>query len=136
MKAICAASQARDVHQLDNAVQKYQPQLADDQVIQEHLATLKSNLLEKNLSRLIEPFSRVEISHIAKLIDLPEHEIEVKLSQMILDKKLNGILSQEDRALKIFEPSESDKVYDDALEMIEAMGDVVDSLYKKAELLK
>ena len=31
---------------------------------------------------------------------------------MILDKKLNGILSQEDRALKIFEPSESDKVYD------------------------
>ncbi len=31
---------------------------------------------------------------------------------MILDKKLNGILSQEDRALKIFEPSESDKVYE------------------------
>ena len=31
---------------------------------------------------------------------------------MILDKKLNGILSQEDRALKIFEPSESDKLYD------------------------
>ena len=34
---------------------------------------------------------------------------------MILDKKLNGILSQEDRALKIFEPSESDKVYDVSL---------------------
>jgi len=136
MKAICAASQARDVHQLDNAVQKYQPQLIDDNVIQEHLATLKSNLLEKNLSRLIEPFSRVEIAHIAKLIDLPEEEIERKLSQMILDKKLNGILSQEDRALKIFEPSESDKLYEDAIEMIGSMGDVVDSLYKKAEMLK
>ena len=31
---------------------------------------------------------------------------------MILDKKLNGILSQEDRALKIFEPSDSDLVYE------------------------
>lgn len=31
---------------------------------------------------------------------------------MILDKKLVGILSQEDRALQIFEPSESDKVYE------------------------
>jgi len=55
---------------------------------------------------------------------------------MILDKKLNGILSQEDRALKIFEPSESDKLYEDAIEMIGSMGDVVDSLYKKAEMLK
>ena len=34
IQAICAASQARDVHQLDNAVQKYQPQLIDDNVIQ------------------------------------------------------------------------------------------------------
>ena len=34
VQAICAASQARDVHQLDNAVQKYQPQLIDDNVIQ------------------------------------------------------------------------------------------------------
>ena len=53
-------------------------------LIKEHLATLKSNLLEKNLSRLIEPFSRVEISHIAKLIDLPEAEIEVSLMGHVL----------------------------------------------------
>jgi len=136
MKEICEASKNRDVHQLEAAVQKYHPQLCDDTVIQEHLETLKSNLLEKNLKRLIEPYSRVEIAQISKLIELPEPEIERKLSQMILDKKLNGILSQEDRALKIFEPSESDLVYEDALEMIGALEDVVASLYKKAEKLK
>jgi len=42
------------------------------------LETLKSNLLEKNLKRLIEPYSRVEIAQISKLIELPEPEIEVK----------------------------------------------------------
>lgn len=136
MKEICTASQNRDVHQLERAVQKYHPQLCDDTVIQEHLETLKSNLLEKNLKRLIEPYSRVEIAQISKLIELPESDIERKLSQMILDKKLNGILSQEDRALKIFEPSESDLVYEDALDMIGALEDVVASLYKKAEKLK
>lgn len=136
MKEICSASQNRDVHQLEAAVQKYHPQLCDDTVIQEHLETLKSNLLEKNLKRLIEPYSRVEIVQIAKLIELPEQDIERKLSQMILDKKLNGILSQEDRALKIYEPSESDLVYEDALDMIGALEDVVASLYKKAEKLK
>merc|ERR1712134_94585 len=106
------------------AIQKYHPQLCEDTFIQEHLETLKTNLLEKNLNRLIEPYSRVEISKIASLIGLPEASVERKLSQMILDKKLNGILSQEDRALQIFEPTETDLVYDDALDMIGALEDV------------
>lgn len=49
-----------------------------DPVMSTHLAGLKDNLLEQNLIRVIEPFSKVEITHVAKLMEMPVKEIEAK----------------------------------------------------------
>ena len=59
-----------------------------------HLGKLYQSMLEKNLCRIIEPYSKVQVKHIAQKIELPEAQIEKKLSLMILDKKIQGILDQ------------------------------------------
>jgi len=88
MKAIGVASQKRSLAEFQKTLETYKTELIDDLFVRSHLDTLYDNLLEQNLTRLIEPFSKVQIDHIAHLIKLPKDTVERKLSQMILDKKI------------------------------------------------
>lgn len=131
MKAIAQASRNRSMAELQTALTKYKAQLVDDPIIKSHLNTLYDTMMEKNLCRIIEPFSRIQIEHVAKIINLPLEPVEKKLSQMILDKKLNGILDQGEGVLIIFEDTDVNKTYEAALETIQSLGKVVDALYQK-----
>jgi len=135
MKAIANASQKRSLAEFQKNLESYKVELLDDSFVRSHLDALYDNLLQQNLSRIIEPFSKVQIDHIAYLIKLPKDTVERKLSQMILDKKLSGILDQGTGALILFETKPTDMVYENSLSIIQSMGKVVDSLYVKVKKL-
>ncbi|NXY59092.1 PSD11 ATPase, partial [Callaeas wilsoni] len=135
LKCVAQASKNRSLADFEKALTDYKVELRDDPIINTHLAKLYDNLLEQNLIRVIEPFSRVQIEHIASLIKLSKAEVERKLSQMILDKKFHGILDQGEGVLIIFDEPPVDKTYEAALETIQNMSKVVDSLYNKAKKL-
>lgn len=135
MKAVADAYKSRDIAQFEAAYIDYKTELADDQIIQRHLGELKEKLIEQNLKRLIEPFSRVEVSHIAELIDLPKTSIESKLSEMILDQKLNGILDQGTGVLVLFDCTPTDDTYTAGLETIKELSSAVGKLYSRAQIV-
>lgn len=74
------------------AFNRYADQLKRDCVIDQHVKSLSNTMLEKDLCRVIEPYSFVEISHIAKTVGLDQSIVEKKLAQMVLDKKISGFL--------------------------------------------
>lgn len=135
MKSIATASHKRSLADFQKTLVTYKVQLKDDPIVSAHLKTLYDNLLEQNLCRIIEPFSKVQVQHIANLIKLPVANVEKKLSQMILDKKFHGILDQGAGVLVVFDETDADKTYETALETIHDMGKVVDALYNKAKKL-
>lgn len=53
-------------------------ELNNDVIIRNHLASLYDTLFEQNLLRIIEPYSRVEIAHVAQLVQLPTVQVEAK----------------------------------------------------------
>ena len=94
-------------------------------------------MLEQNVVKVIEPFSRVEIAHVAKMVGLDTGAVERKLSQMILDKKIVGVLDQGEGCLIVYEERDRDQGYDAALETIDKLGGVVDVLFtNQAALLE
>lgn len=132
MKAVADAHSKRSLKLFETALRDFKAQLEDDPIVHRHLSSLYDTLLEQNLCRLIEPYSRVEIAHIAELIELPIDHVEKKLSQMILDKKFAGTLDQGVGCLIIFEDPKADAIYPATLETISNMGKVVDSLFVRS----
>ncbi|RUP43104.1 hypothetical protein BC936DRAFT_137593 [Jimgerdemannia flammicorona] len=135
MKAIATAHQNRSLQEFETALATYPSELNNDPIIRSQLAALYDTLLEQNLVRIIEPFSRVEIERVAEIVKLPTAQVETKLSQMILDKAFHGILDQGAGCLIVFDEPPEDKTYDTTIDTLKQMEKVVESLYEKAAKL-
>ena len=135
MSAIAAAASRRSLKEFESVISQYSAQLQEDVLIKHHLGILSEQLLESNLIRIIEPYSCVEISHVASLIEMPQPIVEKKLSQMILDGKFQGILDQGKGQLIVYEEGEKDAVIEKGLQVISNMDNVVSSLFDRAGAL-
>ncbi|CAM9100812.1 unnamed protein product [Pylaiella littoralis] len=133
MSEVAKSATNRSLQEFDAAVAVHGKTLEKDLLIKHHLGILYEQLLESNLLKIIQPFSCVELDHVAELIKLPVARVELKLSQMILDKKLLGILDQGKGQLIIYEEAVGDKVFTDGLEVMSNMGAVVNSLFSRVQ---
>ena len=110
--------------------------MGEDSIVQSHLASLYDNLLERNLLHLVLPYSRVQISFISSKIGLSSHDIEVKLSQMILDKVLIQAIIDHNSGFLLINGQGKEKV-DATFELIQNsfknMDGVIESLLLKSK---
>jgi 26S proteasome regulatory subunit N6 len=135
MSAVAAAHERRSLHEFQRAKERFAAELQDDRFVAAHLDALYGSVLEQNLCRLIEPFSCVEVAHIAELIDIDAALVEKKLSQMILDQRCHAVLDQGAGWLIVYDEAKADQLYPAALDTLQSMNKVVDALNQKAHRL-
>jgi len=133
MIAVGKAHEERSLKIFEKVLGQHKAQLEEDPIIKYHLTDLNETLLEQNILRILEPFSRVEIAHVAELIELPLDRTQAKLREMILDSKLNGTLDQGVGVLIVFEKEQIRSTYDNALKTIKNTSEVLDTLYGMAK---
>ncbi|KAF8822463.1 PCI domain-containing protein [Cardiosporidium cionae] len=135
LKAIAKCHRERSLKMFESVLAEYRIQFDEDPFIYYHINDLYETFLEQNLIRVLEPFSSVEIDHVAKLIDLPIERVESKLAEMILDGKFLGTLDQGMGVLILFDQPPPEDLYESVLATINNMTDVVNTLSEKAQLV-
>ena len=78
MLAVSAAYKSRSLSAFEAALQQYKSELSDDPIIKNHLSNLYDTMLQNNLLKVIEPYSRVELKWVAELVGQPVSEVEAK----------------------------------------------------------
>ena len=86
MKAVAEAQRNRSLEDFERTLRQFKEgtshlltaELASDPIVRNHLSALYDSLLQQNLLRVIEPYSRIELAHIAKLVHQPVREVEQK----------------------------------------------------------
>jgi 26S proteasome regulatory subunit N6 len=131
MKGVAAAYKARDLHEFEKVREEHKAELESDPIVASHLSDLYDSMLEQHLIRVIEPYCEVQLNHISKKVKLDVGLVEDKLSQMILDKKLNGTIDQANLCLIVFESDQPDACYPAALSTVDNMSKVIDALLDK-----
>jgi len=74
LKAIATANKNKSIVEFENCISVYREELKDP-LIKTHINRLYTQLLEDNIKKIIDPYSRVEIDRVAKLIGLPYDKV-------------------------------------------------------------
>ena len=130
LRSIEAAVKEKSIKLLKENIEKNKEYFKDP-IINYHINNLQNDLLEKNLIKIIKPYSVVEIDFVAKSIGLEYQDVLNKLRQMILDKKINGILDQGKGSLIIYELEASNPYLGKSIETFKNLEKVVEALDKK-----
>ncbi|CAD6187608.1 unnamed protein product [Caenorhabditis auriculariae] len=134
LKALAEAFTTRSLKLFQKAFDDYKEELVEDKVVATHTYNLQKDMLEKEISRVIEPYSEVELSYIARLIGMTIPPVERALATMILDKKLHGCIDQHAGVVIIYPSRSSDKLFKHCLTIIKSVAKTVDASYHRAQL--
>jgi len=132
---IAKALKARSLKIFEEAVAKHKTLLESDDVVKYHVTDINEALVEQNIMRVLEPYSVVEVSYVAEAIELPRERTIQKLSEMILDGKLDGTLDESGGVISLLPSVKIQPTYDNIIEVIKNSSQVMDCLSEAASRL-
>jgi hypothetical protein len=95
MTNLVRAFHNNEIHNFERILRQNQGRIMDDEFIREHIEELLRTIRIQVLRRYIRPYQRISLAAIATALnDIPIHEVESLLTNLILDGKLDGLINR------------------------------------------
>lgn len=94
--------------------------------------------MELNITKLLTVYEKVELAYLSNKLEMDELVVTNKISQMILNGKIDGVLDQAKGIVLLGVQSEYTNIplYEKGMELVEELKTTVDSIESKTYLLK
>ncbi|GJJ15258.1 hypothetical protein Clacol_009534 [Clathrus columnatus] len=101
MTDLVGAYQRREVHEAEKIIRENRTTIMDDAFIRSYIGELLRSLRTQYLMDLIKPYTRMELSFLAKQLNVDINEVEDLLIGLILEGKVEGKINQVAMRLEI-----------------------------------
>lgn len=101
MTDLVDAYQRREVHTAEKIIRDNRSTIMDDGFIRSHIGDLLRSLRTQYLIDLIKPYTRLELSFLAKQLNVDANEVEELLIDLILESKIDGKIDQVNMRLEL-----------------------------------
>lgn len=78
MRKMAKAHRDKSLREFQVILEENKALIEKDPVVFSHVQDLYENLLQQNLMKIVEPYSRVEIDYIAELVNLEPNHVQSK----------------------------------------------------------
>ncbi|KAL5330902.1 hypothetical protein ACEPPN_000428 [Leptodophora sp. 'Broadleaf-Isolate-01'] len=124
MTDLVDAYQRDDIHQYESVLNNNRDLLSDP-FIAENIDEVTRNMRTKAVLKLIAPYTRFNLAFIGKALKIPVTEVQDILGFLIVDKKVNGKINQQDGTVEIEDNSDAER-----LRAMSEWTSAIDSLYR------
>jgi COP9 signalosome complex subunit 2 len=109
MTDLVDAYQRDDIHQYESVLNNNKD-LMSDPFIAENIDEVTRNMRTKAVLKLIAPYTRFNLAFIGKALKIPVSEVQDILGFLIVDKKVNGKINQQDGTVEIEDNSDGERL--------------------------
>ena len=134
MTDLVDAYQRDDIHRYESVLDNNKDLLTDP-FIAENIDEVTRNMRTKAVLKLLAPYTRFNLAFIGKALKIPVSEVQDILGFLIVDKKVNGKINQQDGTVEIEDDRDKERIRA-MKEWTEAIGSLYRTVFADAEGFK